>query len=72
MAESQTRAQWLSLAGSMAAELRQMSERRDLLRDEFVGIIRAAKLVGATQQQIADATGYSRQRIAQFLKLPLS
>ena len=68
--QGQTQTQWLALAKSSAAELRQMTERRDLIRDEFVGIIRAAKLTGATQQQIADATGYSRQRIAQFLNKP--
>lgn len=70
MVESQSRAQWLALAQSMAKQIRQVTEQRDILRDEFVGIIRAAKLTGATQQQIADATSYSRQRIAQFLKQP--
>jgi hypothetical protein len=70
--QGQTQAQWLALAGQAAANLRQVTEQRDLVRDEFVGIIRAAKLTGATQQQIADATGYSRQRIAQFLNKPRS
>jgi hypothetical protein len=68
--QGQTLIQWLALAKSSAADLRQKAEQRDLVRDEFIGIIRAAKLVGATQQQIADATGYSRQRIAQFLNKP--
>jgi hypothetical protein len=70
MVESQSRAQWLALARTMAAQIRQVDEQSDILRDEFVGIVRAAKLTGATQQQIADTTDYSRQRIAQLLKKP--
>jgi len=58
---------WLELAQKEAKELERATEMREYLRDEFIGIIRAAKIAGATQQQIADATGYSRQRIQQFL-----
>lgn len=59
--------QWLSLAKKVADQLRRTTELREYQRDEFVGVVRATKISGATQQEIADATGYSRQRIAQFL-----
>ncbi len=37
-------------------------------RKKFVKKIRTASEAKATQLEIAEATGYSRQRIAQFLK----
>lgn len=58
---------WLVLAKKVADQLRRTTELREYQRDEFVGVIRATKISGATQQEIADVTGYSRQRIAQFL-----
>ena len=58
---------WLQLAKKVSDQLRQTTELREYQRDEFVGVIRATKISGATQQEIANATGYSRQRIAQFL-----
>lgn len=64
---SQATQAWLDLAGKVAHQLRQTDEQRDYLRDEFIGVIKAAKLTGATQQEIANASKYSRQRISQFL-----
>lgn len=58
---------WLELAENAAKALRDATETREYLRDEFIGIVHAAKIANATQQEIADATGYSRQRIQQFL-----
>jgi DNA-binding transcriptional regulator LsrR (DeoR family) len=48
--------------------MKDAQEYQEYRRDEFIGIIRAAKIAGATQQNIADASGLSRQRIQQLLK----
>lgn len=39
----------------------------DSLREHLVDKVREAKALNATQQQIADQTGLSRQRIQQML-----
>lgn len=60
--------EWLDLAGKACKEMKDAQEYQEYRRDEFIGIIRAAKIAGATQQNIADASGLSRQRIQQLLK----
>lgn len=59
---------WLDLSGKACKEMKKAQEYEEYRRDEFIGIIRAATIAGATQQEIADASGLSRQRIQQLLK----
>lgn len=58
---------WLEVSKKASKQLRDADELRDYLRDELIGVVKAASIAGATQKDIAEATGFSRQRIAQFL-----
>lgn len=59
---------YLQLATEDAANLHRLDAERAETRASFLRNILNAINRGKTQQQIADQSDYSRQRIAQFLK----
>lgn len=59
---------YLQLAADDAAKLHQLDAERAETRASFLQNILNATSRGKTQQQVADRSNYSRQRIAQFLK----
>lgn len=57
----------LDRAAEVSVDLHDVTARRRALRDQFLQAIYMASKDGHSQKQIADWTGFSRQRISQFL-----
>lgn len=57
----------LNRAIIVSNDLNEIKKRESALREEFLRACYQCHRAGATQQEIADATGFSRQRIGQYL-----
>lgn len=57
----------LETAGSVGASFHALKEQHEQQRRTFLEAVYRAHKNGATQKEIAEHTGFSRQRISQFL-----